>query len=427
MRDYQVKTNEGSVPDSIAATKLGGGEITSFLTESKTAVSKTGQTLSNAAGVGEVTDQLSKSLFINGASSSTFQDNGSANTYQLTPATGVNGLTIPDSYDHFEGGILIFLPATTNPGGASTLKIGQDTGSYLGSKKLLNITGSELGVNVFDITKHQMVLYNSAADSGTGAFLWLGTVEPSVAGSADAPRGNIDGFIMSNDADIANDLSIEPGACRDSTNVINIALLSTMVKRFDAVFAEDTGNGGFYVAAAKAADTWYNVFSIIKDTNDHVDIYADISIIAANIPADYTKFRRIGSFLTDGAGDIIEFIQYPDGRFLWKSLPLDQAASPGVTTMQTLTISIPLGVPCLATLNVDVDNTTGIYIKNPSVDDQVPSNTISPLSSFSTNGDLAVQIEVMTDENSQINWRLDFNRNVFMTVVGWIDFRGKDA
>ena len=42
MRDYQTKANQGALPDSITAEKLGAGEANSTLTESKTAVSSSG-------------------------------------------------------------------------------------------------------------------------------------------------------------------------------------------------------------------------------------------------------------------------------------------------------------------------------------------------------------------------------------------------
>lgn len=173
MRDYQIKQNIGGTPDTITNTRLGANEMNSALTELKTAVERTAQTLSPADGTAEILDQLSQAIFINATSAQTFQDNGSSNTYELTPATGVNGLVVPTDYNFMEGAQLSFLAGNENTG-SSTLRIGQDTGSYLAIKKLLNKDGTEL--NAGDIkNEYYTVSYSITADSGSGAFILIGS------------------------------------------------------------------------------------------------------------------------------------------------------------------------------------------------------------------------------------------------------------
>ena len=77
MRDYVTKANEGGVPDSITATKLGGGEINSYLNELEASVERAGLTLAPADGSGEDTTQLAQSLFIHAVKAQQFQDGGS--------------------------------------------------------------------------------------------------------------------------------------------------------------------------------------------------------------------------------------------------------------------------------------------------------------------------------------------------------------
>jgi hypothetical protein len=115
MRDYLTKANEGGIADSITATKLGAGEANSFLTELKTVVSSSGQTLANAAGTSEVSDQLAKSLAVYGAGGGGYCiDTGSANAYVLDPVSPKKAAPAL-----FDGLTLSFVPGNANTGAAT--------------------------------------------------------------------------------------------------------------------------------------------------------------------------------------------------------------------------------------------------------------------------------------------------------------------
>ena len=68
------------------------------------------------------------------------------------------------------------------------------------------------------------------------------------------------------------------------------------------------------------------------------------SVAAPALPTSYTKQRRIGSFLTNGASQIVEYIQDAD-RFQWKFCVLDiDVSNPGINAVTRTLASVPTGV-----------------------------------------------------------------------------------
>jgi hypothetical protein len=169
MRDYQTKANVGGGADSIVSTKFGAGEFNSIAQELENSVTRSGQTLANSSGTSEVFTQLAESLFLNAVKALSFADSGSANTYELTPTSGSSGVKVPASYANMDGAVLQFIPGNAATG-ASTLNIGQTSGTLLGTKALLNADGSAVASGDLPASITQ-VRYSAAADGGTGAWL----------------------------------------------------------------------------------------------------------------------------------------------------------------------------------------------------------------------------------------------------------------
>lgn len=244
------------------------------------------------------------------------------------------------------------------------------------------------------------------------------------------PRGYIDGFIISNAADADHDISIVPGLCKDANNSCRIALDSPLVKRIDANWAEGINQGGFPSGLGLAVDTWYHFYIIMK-ADGTVDAGFDTSLTATNLLADatnYIYYRRVGSVLTDGASNIIQFFQYADGNFLWKDPPLDyNAAAPGLNLV-TVTLSVPIGVRVLAKANFSLTGPGRHYFKTTDVDDEVTSATLGPLATagWTAAGQEYFYVEIITNLASQINFRLSSDRQTYGVTIGWQDFRGKD-
>lgn len=88
--------------------------------------------------------------------------------------------------------------------------------------------------------------------------------------------------------------------------------------------------------------TSYHVCLIEKDSDLTIDAGFDTSVTCVNRPAGYTKFRRVGSLLTDGSANFIGFIHRGDD-FIWKT-PILDIADTGVASATTEALSIPGGI-----------------------------------------------------------------------------------
>lgn len=140
-----------------AVGQLPAEEYNDHKNEIQKAVEKTGQTL-NAA----ITDQFPKALFINSTGAESMQDAGTgANTIQLSPVTGVDGLVVPDSYSHLNGCVVTFNKVNANDSTSVVVNIGQ-TGVELGAKSLVRPDGT--AVQPGEVIGDCMVKYNLATD-----------------------------------------------------------------------------------------------------------------------------------------------------------------------------------------------------------------------------------------------------------------------
>lgn len=252
------------------------------------------------------------------------------------------------------------------------------------------------------------------------------------------PRGYIDGLIMENAADVDHDITINIGKCRADTDDLTMTMSVAMTKQIDNPWAEGTNQGGFGPGGGVAAATWYHIFIIGKSDGSAFDAGFDTSTTAANLIAaaagdGYSKYRRIGSVLTDGAANIIGFTQIGD-YFLWDDPPLDvNVANPGVAAVSR-TLSVPSDFKVRAIMNAYVGSTTPLnlqtYLSCLDVDDEVPATGAAPLNDHNS-GTIhgASKIEVMTDTSSQIRTRFsasDANTFLRIATLGWMDFRNKD-
>ena len=175
-----------------------------------------------------------------------------------------------------------------------------------------------------------------------------------VSSSSVSSRGYISGLTMSNDTDTDHDINVTPGVARNSVNTIELELLVEQTKQIDASFASGNDAGGLSSSLTVANNTWYHVF--VFDIAGVTEVGFDISLTAANLVADHSAetFRRIGSILTDGSANIIQFFQHADS-FVWKIPVIDyQETNPG-TSEVTTQITTPEDVVTEAVLNVTMN------------------------------------------------------------------------
>lgn len=242
--------------------------------------------------------------------------------------------------------------------------------------------------------------------------------------------GYLYGLTLSNNAVTpATDLDIAAGAARSADNTASMVLTAALTKRLQSAGAWAAGNGGNGLfVGLRAPNTWYHVFLIRSDSDGAVDAGFDTSIQAANRPAGYGKYRRIGSVKTDAAGDIIPFLQV--GRsFHWKKPILDVAlTSFASNTSQVFTISVPPGLRVVARLSVGArGGNAGGYVSPPDFDVVMAMLGASYAGGFiASSGDTddyaASEINSPTDNQSQVRFA-GINGNALSVVrlvtYGW--------
>jgi len=162
-------------------------------------------------------------------------------------------------------------------------------------------------------------------------------------------------------------------------------------------------------------------------------------VTAANIPASYDQYRRIGSVRTDGSANILAFVQDGD-LFQWSDPPLDINVSNPGTAAVTRTLSVPTGVSVLALVNaLAYDDTSAggtpvVYLSDLAVTDEAASVSAGPLGQTAGGGTTVSpnpgQILVRADTSAQIRSRISASgatHRLRIATTGWIDSRGKNA
>lgn len=160
MQDFGTKTDDTAGPSG----QLSAAEFNNLATENENAVLRSGLALSGSSET-----QLAQSLFLHGVKSESFQDNGSANIYVATPVSGAGGVALPAAYTSLDGSIISFKASNANTG-ASTLNIGQTTGTLLGAKPIRTQSDEALAANSILTGQRVQVLYNAALNGGGGAW-----------------------------------------------------------------------------------------------------------------------------------------------------------------------------------------------------------------------------------------------------------------
>lgn len=138
----------------------------------------------------------------------------------------------------------------------------------------------------------------------TGLAAALAAITPGLA------QGQIIGLGLSNT--IANpntQITVAVGTARDNQNTTDLVLAAAMTKSLTGVWAAGNNNGGRDSAVAIPVNSYYHAHLIWNPTGPTVDVLFSQSATAPTLPTGYTKFRRIGSFLTDAAGNIRQFVQ----------------------------------------------------------------------------------------------------------------------
>jgi hypothetical protein len=160
MQNFGTKANDTAGPSG----QLSADEFNNLATELENAVTSAGLGLTGAS-----VTQMAQSLFLHGVKAQTFQDSGAANAYVATPTSGASGVLLPSNYTPLPGTIIIFKAAFTNTT-ASTLNIGQTTGTLIGSKPIRTQADVAIPANSLIAGQYVQLVYNPAFNAGGGAW-----------------------------------------------------------------------------------------------------------------------------------------------------------------------------------------------------------------------------------------------------------------
>ena len=183
MQNFGTKADDTAGPSG----QLSAAEFNNLATELENAVLRSGQILSGASEL-----QLAISLFLHGVKAQTFQDSGAANAYVATPVSGSSGVLLPADYTTLNGTIVLFKASAANTG-ASTLNIGQTTGTLLGTKAIVDQAGVALVSGAIAANTYVQLRYD--ASIGAGSWVLLPSSRP-VANATQAQGWTHDGVIL---------------------------------------------------------------------------------------------------------------------------------------------------------------------------------------------------------------------------------------
>ena len=256
----------------------------------------------------------------------------------------------------------------------------------------------------------------------------LGTDGTDVAwGYVPLPLGYGAGCTLSLDTDTEHDINVTAGQWRDSSDTCNLVLAAETTKQLDAAFAAGDDAGGLF-AGSVAANTWYHVFLIRKDADLTIDVGFSTSITAADIPAGYTEYRRIGSIKTNASSTIIAFRQDGD-TFLWQTAVLDDITAL-TTSKQTITLDyIPTGVVVNAMLALHYAGGGALYYSVGNPADITEAVTSSNATGYGYDERMGKQhSDVLTNTSAQVAIRGSKSSTInSITVRGWKDSRGRNG
>lgn len=243
---------------------------------------------------------------------------------------------------------------------------------------------------------------------------WLTGLELSTAGSSTS-------------------FGVASGAATNTGNT-DVMVLSAALTKTTGAWAVGTGQGGLD-AGAVSASTGYYVYLIYRPDTGVTDVCFSLSSSAptfgSNIPAAYTKYRRIGWMKTNGSSQWTKFIQRGD-YFLWDTPVLDLSAyvfsAGALSVLQTLTVPRIAGVRALTRVAFS-HASVGAVVKVSSPEVSAVANTgdyqlISQVSNTVT----AAQLETPVDGSGRVNTTLGAVASgglLYINTYGWVDTRGK--
>lgn len=118
----------------------------------------------------------------------------------------------------------------------------------------------------------------------------------------------------------ATTLTVYPGMCASAGGeaCLLLSAANTRTVQTSGVFAHGaTGNG--LLTGARAANTWYYIFLLRRDSDGAVCVAFDTTFNCANRPATHSHYRRIGQCITNASNELWQYVQL--GNEFWFDTP----------------------------------------------------------------------------------------------------------
>lgn len=270
----------------------------------------------------------------------------------------------------------------------------------------------------------------------------IDAIQPQVQ----AARGQINGLKISyNVTNPTTHIDIAVGKCRSSDDSIDLNLTSPITKRLDQSYAAGTGNGGREAGLALWPNMGYHVYLIYNPTTLAYDAIFSLSATNPALPSGFTKYRRLGAFMTDASSNIRKFFQKGNWFFFKdRSTEFSNTNNNGPNVPYLRQLYIPQGKKMLARIYYQSAGTSDMnaYLSNCfDPDDGSPTSldattkwahirryTVSIPSgsgtTFTSYG--ATVLDVWTDQNRQIyTMSNDATDTIAGGTVGWMDDRNE--
>jgi hypothetical protein len=256
-----------------------------------------------------------------------FTDSGTANAYVLSPVSPFKSPVSSGAGEGYFNGMIIIFRAGNANSGASTVNV-----NSAGVKNLKKANGTDVATG--DILTNSDVTFRY---DGTD-FVKVENINQATAtntGKSFLPQKIT---IANNTTDANNDIDFSGGNFVFS-DFSGQAYVSAMTKRLDANWTAGNNNGGLDTGT-KANSREYGVYAIYNPTTNVADyLFTATGVTSLILPSGFTKYKYIGSILTNSSGNIISFKQV--GNYFYFSEILDASPTPTSGAYSTYTLSVP--------------------------------------------------------------------------------------
>lgn len=248
-----------------------------------------------------------------------------------------------------------------------------------------------------------------------GTRITVNSADPAnpIVNAAYPPR-YWEGYQHSNSVGTPNtQIDIAAGSARDSTDALNIVNVAGTLN------LATTGANGLD-AGSLANNTWYYTFAITTAAGVTAFL-ASLSPTAPTLPGTYTKFRRIGAFLTNGSAAVLPFVHIND-TWYWKTAMRDINTGATVgTSFANVRMSVPWisGIWAIFSASFFSSNFFSFYLMPTFLPSTAENGFVY---NYGTANGGAAHTEVMVDSSGYIQYRSSLaGSSLVIDTAGWRD------